>query len=64
VLYAILTSLFMCFLIVLGVLAGKLFHDERYDSLKEGAKYLVKFFSIMMTAFLFIMQIPMITIYM
>eukprot|EP00347_Sterkiella_histriomuscorum_P001449 403371996 len=63
ILYSILTGLFMVFIGLLLALSDKLFIAERSDNLKEGTKYLVKFFSLLMTAFLFILQIPMITIY-
>ncbi|CDW84462.1 pas domain s-box family protein [Stylonychia lemnae] len=61
--HIVITVSFLLYVISIITLSKQIFKDERNDSLKEGMKYLVKFFSILMTVFLFILQIPMITIY-
>lgn len=52
--YIILSSLFIAYLTIMLALSNRLYKQERSEDLKQGMKYLVKLFSIMMACFLFL----------
>jgi hypothetical protein len=57
-----LTGIFIAFLIVMFLVANRAFEGSKNEDLKEGEKLLIKILSIVMTLFLFILQMPFITV--
>lgn len=53
----------MLYIISMLGLSKRFFRQERKEDLKEGMKFVAKLYSLLMACFLFLFQIPMITIY-
>lgn len=61
-LYAVLTAVFFIFLITLFVLSSQAFEDSKSEDIKESSKIVLRILTFIMTLFLFLLQIPLITI--
>lgn len=62
VLYTILTVIFLVFLALLFGFADSLFEGSKRLELKDEAKIILKIVSVMMTLYLFLLQIPFMVI--
>ena len=61
-LYGIIAAVFIVFVAVMLLIANRAFEGSKNEDLKESEKIIIKVLSIVMTLFLFIMQMPFITI--
>ena len=60
--YCILSVTFVFFIVMLLGLANRLFEVTKNQEIKEGSKIILKVISIQMTLYLFLLQIPFMTI--
>ena len=61
-LYCVLSGIFFLFLLVLFAMSGRVFEESKTEDIKEGTKIVLKGLSILMCVFIFLLQIPMVTI--
>jgi hypothetical protein len=61
--YAILCCIFLLFLILLFSFSGEVFEQAKMDDIKDRTKIIIKVVSILMCLFLFLLQMPMITLF-
>ena len=60
--YSLITFVFILFIAVMLLISNRAFEGSKNEDLKDGEKIVIKMLSIVMTLFLFIMQMPFITI--
>jgi hypothetical protein len=58
----VISGLFYVFLITLFVLSSQAFEDSKTEDIKESSKLILRVLTFIMTIFLFLLQIPLITI--
>lgn len=61
-LYAVMAGLFFLFLFVLILISGRVFEDAKTEDVKEGTKFVLKIISILMCLYIFILQMPLVTL--
>ena len=61
-LYAIMAGLFFLFLFVLIMISGKVFEEAKTEDVKEGTKIVLRLISILMCLYIFILQMPLVTL--
>lgn len=61
-LYSILNGIFLLFMILLLSISGRIFEASKIGELKENVRILARVLSILMCLFIFLLQIPMITL--
>lgn len=60
-LYSILAGSFLLFVVILFILSNKVFEGQKTEDVKEGTKIILRAISIMMCLYIFILQIPLVT---
>lgn len=61
-LYGLLNGVFLLFIIILFSISGKVFEAQKKEDLKEGTKILLKSLSALMIFYLYLFQIPLISV--
>ena len=61
-LYAVMAGLFFLFLLVLILISGRVFEDAKTEDVKEGTKFVLRIISILMCLYIFILQMPLVTL--
>jgi hypothetical protein len=61
-LYALMAGLFFLFLLVLFLISGKVFEEAKTEDVKEGTKIVLRIISILMCLYIFILQMPLVTL--
>ena len=61
-LYALMAGLFFIFLLVLFLISGKVFEEAKTEDVKEGTKIVLRIISILMCLYIFILQMPLVTL--
>lgn len=60
--YSLISGLFFLFLITLFVMSSQAFEDSKTEDIKESSKLILRGLTFIMTIFLFLFQIPLMTI--
>lgn len=61
--YGALSGLFILFLLLLNSFKGEVFEQTKVDDVKDRTKIVIKLVSVLMCLFLFLLQMPMFTLF-